>query len=98
VHLNCTVEVRTTQPTVILESGTGDFSVERSLVQRVRSRLQVMAGANSALNPRIFHQVAYELHTVLDQAANRSGWPILWWMAGAAIPGDVSVGGVWMFW
>ena len=33
LHLNCTGEVSASQPTVILESGNGDFSVEWSLVQ-----------------------------------------------------------------
>lgn len=30
LHLNCTGEARTSQPTVILEPGLGDFSVEWS--------------------------------------------------------------------
>src|SRR5215470_20411558 len=33
LHLNCTGEARASQPTVILEAGAGDFSVEWSLVQ-----------------------------------------------------------------
>src|SRR5262245_59552482 len=33
LNLNCTVEARASQPTIILESGLGDFSVEWSLVQ-----------------------------------------------------------------
>ncbi len=33
LHLNCTGEARPPQPTVILEAGVGDFSVEWSLVQ-----------------------------------------------------------------
>src|SRR5262249_16385515 len=33
LHLNCTGEARASQPTVILEAGVGDFSVEWSLVQ-----------------------------------------------------------------
>src|SRR5215475_5159079 len=33
LHLNCTGEARASQPTVILEPGLGDFSVEWSLVQ-----------------------------------------------------------------
>ena len=56
LHLNCTGEARTPQPTVILESGVGDFSVEWSLVQPKVAALarispttgRVMAGANSA--------------------------------------------------
>src|SRR3989442_14962234 len=33
VHLNCTGQVRASQPTVILEAGAGGFSVDWSLVQ-----------------------------------------------------------------
>src|SRR5262249_32976099 len=33
LRLNCTGEVRASQPTVILEAGVSDFSVEWSLVQ-----------------------------------------------------------------
>src|SRR5262245_46314211 len=33
LHLNCTGEAKPQQPTVILEAGVGDFSVEWSLVQ-----------------------------------------------------------------
>src|SRR5688500_3639425 len=33
VHLHCTGEVRPSQPTVILEAGSGDLSVDWSLVQ-----------------------------------------------------------------
>lgn len=33
LHLNCAGEVRTSRPTVILEAGAGDFSVDWSLVQ-----------------------------------------------------------------
>jgi hypothetical protein len=33
LHLHCTGESRPGQPTVILETGVGDFSVEWSLVQ-----------------------------------------------------------------
>src|ERR1044071_7902019 len=33
LHLYCTGETRPAQPTVILESGVGDFSVEWGLVQ-----------------------------------------------------------------
>jgi hypothetical protein len=32
LHLNCTGEARAAQPTIILEPGVGDFSVEWSLV------------------------------------------------------------------
>ena len=45
LHLHCTGESTPSQPTVILEAGVGDFSVEWSLVQprvaKIRARLLV---------------------------------------------------------
>src|SRR5580692_6735385 len=76
LHLYCTGEMRPAQPTVILESGAGDFSVEWSLVQpkiaafaRVCSYDRAGDGwSDLGPHPRTFHQVAYELHTLLDKA------------------------------
>ena len=76
LHLNCTSEVRTAQPTVILESGVGDFSVEWSLVQpkvaafaRVCSYDRAGDGwSELGPHPRTFHQLVYELHTLLANA------------------------------
>ena len=76
LHLNCTGEARAAQPTVILESGVGDFSVEWSLVQpKVAAFVRVCsydrAGdgwSELGPHPRTFHQIAYELHTLLANA------------------------------
>lgn len=76
LHLNCTGEARASQPTVILEAGIGDFSVEWSLVQpdvaklaRVCSYDRAGAGwSDLGPRPRTMHQIVYELHTLLDKA------------------------------
>lgn len=75
LHLNCTGEARAGQPTVILEAGSGDFSVEWSLVQpgvakfaRVCSYDRAGDGwSDLGPHPRTFHQIVYELHTLLDK-------------------------------
>src|SRR5689334_6248989 len=77
LHLNCTGSSRASQPTVVLESGIGDFSVEWSLVQpgvakfaRVCSYDRAGDGwSEMGPHPRTFHQIAYELHTLLDKAS-----------------------------
>ena len=76
VHLNCTGETRALQPTVILESGKGDFSVEWSLVQPGVARFARVCSYDRAgdgwsdlgPNPRTMHQIVYELHTLLERA------------------------------
>ena len=76
LHLNCTGEVRASQPTVILEAGVGDFSVEWSLVQpgvakfaRVCSYDRAGDGwSDLGPHPRTLRQIVYELHTLLDKA------------------------------
>ena len=76
LHLNCTGEVRTAQPTVILEAGKGDFSVEWSLVQPSVAKFARVCSYDRAgdgwsdlgPHPRTFHQIVYELHTLLEKA------------------------------
>ena len=76
LHLNCTGQASATQPTVILEAGIGDFSVEWSLVQpkvaqfaRVCSYDRADDGwSDLGPRPRTLHQIVYELHTLLDKA------------------------------
>lgn len=76
LHLNCTGEPRASQPTVILEAGIGDFSVEWSLVQPGVARFARVCSYDRAgdgwselgPNPRTFRQIVYELHTVLQNA------------------------------
>jgi len=76
LHLNCTGDTSASQPTVILEAGLGDFSVEWSLVQpgvakfaRVCSYDRAGDGwSDLGPHPRTFRQIVYELHTLLDKA------------------------------
>jgi pimeloyl-ACP methyl ester carboxylesterase len=79
LHLHCTGQARPGQPTVILEAGLGDFSVEWSLVQpsvasfaRVCSYDRAGDGwSELGPHPRTFHQIVYELHTLLVRAGER---------------------------
>jgi len=76
LHLNCTGESRGSQPTVILEAGKGDFSVEWSLVQPEVAKFARVCSYDRAgdgwsdlgPHPRTFHQIVYELHTLLEKA------------------------------
>lgn len=76
LHLNCTGPQSSSQPTVILEAGVGDFSVEWSLVQpgiaksaRVCSYDRAGDGwSDLGPHPRTFRQLVYELHTMLERA------------------------------
>ncbi|HEV8358605.1 MAG TPA: alpha/beta hydrolase [Gemmatimonadales bacterium] len=79
LHLNCTGGARAAAPTVILEAGIGDFSVEWSLVQpgvagfaRVCSYDRAGDGwSDLGPHPRTMHQIVYELHTLLERAGER---------------------------
>src|ERR1043166_103626 len=79
LHLNCTGEAKPGAPTVILEAGVGDFSVEWSLVQpgvagfaRVCSYDRAGDGwSDLGPHPRTMHQIVYELHTLLERAGER---------------------------
>ena len=76
LHINCTGQSRDSLPTVILESGAGDFSVEWSLVQPEVSKFTKVCSYDRAgdgwsewgPHPRTFHQIVYELHTLLMNA------------------------------
>lgn len=76
LHLNCTGEARASQPTVILESGLGDFSVEWGLVQPGVAKFARVCSYDRAgdgwselgPHPRTLRQIVYELHTLLDRA------------------------------
>jgi pimeloyl-ACP methyl ester carboxylesterase len=79
LHLNCTGKATALQPTVILEAGVGDFSVEWSLVQpgvaefaRVCSYDRAGDGwSDVGPYPRTLHQIAYELHQLLERGGER---------------------------
>lgn len=76
LHLNCAGEARASRPTVILEAGAGDFSVDWSLVQpavagfaRVCSYDRAGSGwSDLGPHPRTMHQIVSELHTLLQKA------------------------------
>lgn len=76
LHLNCTGEARALQPTVVLEAGKGDFSVEWSLVQPGVAKFARVCSYDRAgdgwselgPHPRTMHQLVYELHTLLERA------------------------------
>jgi pimeloyl-ACP methyl ester carboxylesterase len=79
IHLNCTGQAKPSQPTIILEAGAGDFSVEWSLVQpRVAEFARVCsydrAGdgwSEMGPYPRTMRQLVYELHALLETAAEK---------------------------
>lgn len=79
LHLNCAGESHSSQPTVILEAGAGDFSVEWSLVQPGVAKFARVCSYDRAgdgwselgPHPRTMHQLVYELHTLLDRAGVR---------------------------
>lgn len=79
LHLHCTGESRAGQPTVILEAGIGDFSVEWSLVQPGVSNIARVCSYDRAgdgwsevgPHPRTFKQIVYELHTLLHLAGEQ---------------------------
>jgi pimeloyl-ACP methyl ester carboxylesterase len=79
LHLNCSGEAAAARPTVILEAGVGDFSVEWSLVQpQVAAWARVCAydragdgWSELGPHPRTHRQLVYELHTLLERAGER---------------------------
>jgi len=79
LHIHCLGSASPTTPTVILESGLGDFSVEWSLVQpgvATFARVCTYDRAGDGWSdvgpyPRTFHQIVYELHTLLEKAGER---------------------------
>ena len=79
LHLNCTGQRKEGARTVVLESGSGDFSVDWGLVQpevarfaRICSYDRAGAGwSDLGPRPRTWRQVAYELHTALHKAGEK---------------------------
>jgi pimeloyl-ACP methyl ester carboxylesterase len=76
IHLYCTGESKPDTPTVVLESGSGDFSFEWSLVQPGVARFTRVCSYDRAGHawsdlgprPRTMKQIVYELHTALVKA------------------------------
>jgi pimeloyl-ACP methyl ester carboxylesterase len=79
LHLNCTGQASPSRPTVILEAGAGDFSVDWSLVQplvasfaRVCSYDRAGAGwSDLGPRPRTMRQQVWELHALLEKAGEK---------------------------
>jgi pimeloyl-ACP methyl ester carboxylesterase len=79
LHLDCTGATTAGAPTVILEAGAGDFSVEWSLVQPGVAKFARVCSYDRAGDgwsemgpfPRTYRQIVYELHTLLDRAGER---------------------------
>jgi len=79
LHIHCTGEAHSPQPTVVLEAGAGDFSVDWSLVQprvarfaRVCSYDRAGSGwSDLGPRPRTMHQIVWELHALLENAGER---------------------------
>lgn len=84
LHLNCTGSNRG-RPTVVLESGSGDFSFDWSLVQPGISRFTRVCSYDRAGNawsdlgprPRTMKQVAYELHTALMKIGSKGPYVLV---------------------
>jgi pimeloyl-ACP methyl ester carboxylesterase len=80
LHLNCTGTAAPGQPTVVLEAGIGAFSVEWALLQpRVAPFARVCSYDRAGVGwselgpaPRTRHQMAFELHTLLERAGERA--------------------------
>ena len=79
LHINCTGKARASQPTVVLEAGIGDFSVEWSLVQPGVAKFARVCSYDCAgdgwselgPHPRTMHQIVFELHILLEKAGVR---------------------------
>jgi pimeloyl-ACP methyl ester carboxylesterase len=79
LHINCTGTASPQTPTVILESGIGDFSVEWSLVQPGVSKFARVCSYDRAGDgwsemgpfPRTYKQIVYELHALVERAGER---------------------------
>ena len=82
VHLNCTGRG---SPTVVFESGAGDFSLVWSLVQpRVAETTRACsydragyAWSDPGAQPRTYDQISLELHTALERAGERGPYVLV---------------------
>jgi len=91
LHLHCTGEARPSQPTVVLEAGAGDFSVDWSLVQPAAARFARVCSYDRAgagwsdlgPRPRTMHQIAWELRTLLEKAGECPPYVLVGHSAGA---------------
>lgn len=79
IHLNCAGKNKPKEPTVVLESGSGDFSFDWGLVQPAVARFARVcsydraghAWSDPGPRPRTMKQIVYELHTALRKLGIR---------------------------
>jgi pimeloyl-ACP methyl ester carboxylesterase len=82
IHLNCTGTPKAKAPTVVFESGSGDFSFDWHLVQPEVSKFTRVCSYDRAGSgwsdlgprPRTMKQIAYELHTALNKAGLKGNY------------------------
>ncbi len=85
LHVNCAGSNKNGRPTVVLESGAGDFSFDWSLVQPGISGFTRVCSYDRAGNawsdlgprPRTMKQIAYELHTALMKSGNKGPYVLV---------------------
>jgi pimeloyl-ACP methyl ester carboxylesterase len=85
LHLHCTGDAKAGQPTVILEAGAGDFSVDWNLVQPQVSRMTRVCSYDRAgtgwsdlgPRPRTRRQITWELHALLEKAGVQSPYVLV---------------------
>jgi pimeloyl-ACP methyl ester carboxylesterase len=85
LHLNCTGKSKGNAPTVVLESGSGDFSFDWILVQTEVARFARVCSYDRAgrawsdlgPRPRTMRQVAYELRTALSKAGEKGPYVLV---------------------
>jgi pimeloyl-ACP methyl ester carboxylesterase len=85
LHLNCSGVRKRNGPTVVLESGSGDFSFDWSLVQPGVAPFAQVCSYDRAGNawsdpgprPRTMRQIVYELHKALTQAGEKGPYVLV---------------------
>ncbi|MCI0694304.1 alpha/beta hydrolase [candidate division KSB1 bacterium] len=93
LHLVCTGENKRNTPTIVLESGSGDFSFDWSLVQPGVARFTRVCSYDRAGHawsdlgprPRTMRQVVYELHTALKKAGIKGPYVLVGQSVGALL-------------
>ena len=85
LHLNCTGKTKGNAPTVVLESGSGDFSFDWTLAQTEVARFARVCSYDRAgrawsdlgPRPRTMRQVAYELRAALLKAGEKGPYVLV---------------------
>jgi pimeloyl-ACP methyl ester carboxylesterase len=85
LHLNCTGQSKGKTPTIVLESGAGDFSFDWTLAQTEVARFARVCSYDRAgrawsdlgPRPRTMRQVAYELRTALLKAGEKGPYVLV---------------------